>query len=278
MNKYLIVNADDFGLTDGTNKAIIDCFNNGIVRSASIMPTGKAFDGAILLAKQHPQLSVGVHLTLVGEKPVLLSRKVPTLVNMEGNFHNSQKEFIYKYLIRKVSIKEVKDELEAQIAKVSEAGVKLTHLDSHQHLHILPGIIDIVIGLAVKYRIKNIRVPLEWSNASIKPKNFFLNVLSLQARKKILKAGLGCADHFWGLQKSGRINEAALFNFIANCRPGTTEMMCHPAYIDDVYREEYIPYYKETGFIHKPEDEVAALTSKKIIAMLKENGVGLIGF
>lgn len=84
--KLLIVNADDFGLHPAVNRGIIAGHVNGCISSTSIMPGGGAFEDAAALAAAHPRLGVGVHLTLVGEKPVLDPSEVPSLVDGDGRF------------------------------------------------------------------------------------------------------------------------------------------------------------------------------------------------
>jgi predicted glycoside hydrolase/deacetylase ChbG (UPF0249 family) len=278
MNKYLIVTADDFGLTESANKAIIDCFKGGIVRSVSLMANGNAFENAVQSLKQNAGISAGVHLTLVFERPVLGPNEIQSLVREDGRLFQTHNQFIKRYLAHKIRLKEVEDELSAQISKIKDRGIDISHINSHQHLHVLPGIIEIVIGLAVKYRIKNIRVPLEWSYLSMSPNNLFLNILSLRAMKKIQKARLNCIDHFRGSSVSGHLTESSLLNFIMNCKEGVTEIMCHPTYIDEFYQKNYLPHYKRTGYKHEPLKEVAALTSKKIKEEIEKKGIKLIGF
>lgn len=274
MPKLLVVNADDLGMTEGTNNAIIECFRNGIVRSASIIAAGRAFENAVRLCKQNPSLSLGVHLTLVSEKPVLGAGRIPSLVDERGDLTFSNKEFVSRFMLRQIKMSEVMDELDAQIKKTLDAGISVSHLDSHQHLHMLPGVIDITIGLAKKYKIKRIRVP---SEVTLSVKTMGLGLLSLFARKKMKEAGISCADHFWGIKKSGRINERDMLDLAERCQSGLTEVMCHPAYIDDAYRKAYVPYYKSTGFPHDPQGEVAALTSKSVRERLLMNHITLVG-
>ncbi len=278
MSKFLIVNADDLGLTEGTNRAVIDCFNNGIVRSASLMSPGKAFDGAVLLAKQNPGLSIGVHLTLAGERSVATADSVRSLVDGNGNLPQSHKQFIIKYLTRGIALNDVRVELEAQLSKVRDAGIKISHINSHQHLHVLPGIIDIVLELAKKFKIDNIRIPFEGFLTSLSPSMTGLSFLSRAAKRKVIASGLNTTDHFWGIKESGHLNEAALLGIIVRCKPGSTEIMCHPAYKDALYDKVYAPYYAKTGYNHRPEQEVQALTSALVKEKLEKEAVILSGF
>ena len=105
--RKLIVNADDFGLSESVNEGIIEAHLNGIVTSASIMANGRAFNQAIKLCHDNPSLDIGVHLLLVEERPVLAPEKVPSLVSSEGRFHKTSKDFARKYLARRLNLDEI---------------------------------------------------------------------------------------------------------------------------------------------------------------------------
>ena len=97
----LVVNADDFGLNEKVNEAILKSYTNGILRSASLMANGQSFDHAIKIIKSNPKLDIGVHLTLVEEKPVLTVDKLPSLLNENGHFHKHAINFYKKIFFRK---------------------------------------------------------------------------------------------------------------------------------------------------------------------------------
>ena len=148
--KQLIVNADDLGLTPAVNRGIVRAFQNGIVTSASLLVTGGAFEEAVALARQNPKLDVGLHLTLVEERAVLDPDAIPTLVDQSGRFPRTSAEFIRRAILGGISWYEVEREIAAQIALFQKTGLPLSHLDSHQHLHM--GIIT--FSCAVKSSIK----------------------------------------------------------------------------------------------------------------------------
>lgn len=270
--KRLIVNADDFGLSEGINRGISYCFQNGIVTSATVIPTGVAFDHAVGLAKQNPALDIGVHLTLIAEEPVLPSDEVKSLVDKDGCFFDSHITFIWRYLAGKIDLREVASELEAQIDKTIKADIPVTHIDSHRHLHMLPAILETVVSLAKKFNIRGIRVPDGNGWRFFDPKELGLQVLRRQSKKKLIGTGLSFTEHFWGLKEGGKITERDLLDLLDDLSPGVTEIMCHPGYIDEVYRERYANW----GYL--PETEVAALTSEAVKVKLKAMQVGLINF
>ena len=116
------------------------------------------FEEAVEIAKSRPQLGTGVHLTLVDGNPVLPPTEIPSLLMPDGNFFPDHGAFVKQFLKGKISRKEIRRELAAQTDKVLKAGLTPTHIDSHQHLHMLPGIFPLVLTLAAERNIKRVRI------------------------------------------------------------------------------------------------------------------------
>jgi len=272
--KGIIINADDFGLTEGINRGIIDAFSQGIVTRASIMPCAVGFNHAISLIKQNPGLNIGIHLTLVGEKPVSSRDKIGSLLEPDGALYRNHRAFLLKYFSKKIKLDEISHEFECQIKKILDTGVKVNHMDSHQHLHMLPGIFELSIGLAKKYGIKNIRITRQNYLTIGSFREFALvamNSLSLKQHKKKLSASDICfTSNFWGFKKGGLIKEKDLLSFFDRIKPGITEIMCHPGYSD----QEYMRKYSFWGY--NPDEELKALTSQNVKNKLKDKGIELI--
>lgn len=160
--KKLIVNADDFGLHPAINAGIIKGCRDGFITSTSLMCSGAAFDDAVLQAKATPALGVGIHLTLVGGgKPLLQARQLRTLVDEDGLLPADYTVFAKRWYAGRIKKAEVVSELQAQLERGLSCGLEITHVDSHQHLHVLPGIADIVLDLCSAFGIKKIRIPQE---------------------------------------------------------------------------------------------------------------------
>jgi len=133
----IILTADDFGFDDDTVAATIGCFERGALTSATIMPKMAATARAIAYARSHPELSFGVHLTYAGdgiEEPVLRPSMVPSLVGDDGRFLPSNKTRVLA-LMNRLSVAEIERETAAQIEVLVDHGVRLSHVDSHGHLH-----------------------------------------------------------------------------------------------------------------------------------------------
>ncbi len=257
----LIVNADDFGLSEKVNSGIADAFSDGILRSTSLMAGGRAFDHAVSLAGRLPELGVGIHLTLVEEPAIADAHLVPSLLGENGRLHKSAGIFAARYAAGRIKGSEIRKELEAQILKVKAAGIDISHIDSHQHLHMLPGIFQTVLDLAGKHNIKAVRIPREkpaghmWVHPEMLPR--FIQMLVLNTCCKM--AGpppLVSPDRFVGFFYSGQLTVANLKKTLPHLPDhGTCELICHPGEKDpdSPYRHWGYAWEKELAALLDPE-------------------------
>lgn len=171
----IIVNADDLGMTPGTNKAIFDGFDNGIVTHSSIMTNCDYFLEALDGLKTRKDLNIGIHLNLTYGKALNCS----LLYNNEkGIFNLGYMSILVKSILHKDFLSEVEKEFNMQILRALNAGISITHIDSHRHIHLIPGIYSIVVRLALKHDIKRVRIINENildSFSMSKKYNFILN-------------------------------------------------------------------------------------------------------
>jgi len=234
MTAILVVNADDFGLTEGNNRAIVDAHRTGIVTSTSLLANGLAFDHAVSLWRDVPSLGVGVHLTLTEGPPV--ARDVDILLADNGELPLSNQPFVRALLTGKLPRAMIRREFEAQVRKVIEAGIQPTHLDGHKYIHLLPGITAIAIEIARQLAIPVVRVPHGFIDrpSSIKLKRYIglmiLAGMSRLAYRAIRKTGLKSSEHFAGFMDTGHLDQDIIRRLLARPRPGVTELLCHPAY------------------------------------------------
>ena len=278
--REVIFNADDFGLCKSINAGVIESHEKGVVSSASIMVTGEAFDEAAAYAARNKRLDTGLHLALCDGRPVCDPGDVPSLLNGDGKFHAGYAAFVKSYFGGKINLGEVEKEFRAQLAKARAAGLEITHLDSHQHLHALPAILGIVIRLAKENGIRAIRYPDERDVEVISALLEGRTVRSLQrmglsmvcrtARRMLNGAGLESTDHFFGIMEAGRWNSKSLRQTIAALRPGVTEICCHP-------RSEPAPE-KQYDWGYNFKEELAALSSDHLRQFIEEQEVRLTSF
>ena len=271
----LIVNADDFGIAEAVNSGIVDAHDRGIVTSTSIMATGPAFEHAVGLARMRPRLAVGVHLVLTEDRPLTGAEAAATLVGPDGKFAPHIVQLLGWQIRRGISLSEVRRELEAQIVRARDAGIAISHLDGHQHVHVLPGVSRIVAELAAAHGIRAVRYPAE------RVRRYMLHGLKA-ARRVAEQAALGlfCAasplkhlrrsDDFVGFYFGGSLDETNLATVLAGLPPGrTVELMCHPG--GDDTRDE-------RGWRYRWAAERAALTSPRIRDLVAARGVQLVSY
>lgn len=211
----VIVHADDFGLHPALNEGVEQGHREGVVTSASLMPLGPAFEDAVQRAQAMPELDLGLHFTLVG-----LPGFPPTLGT-----------FLSGYVRGAWPARRVADALRGQLDVVR--GLPLSHLDSHQHLHTLPGIMRVVCPLAAEYGIRAVRLPVEGpAQARVPPARraqaAALAAIARLSRRYIAAAGLHTSDHFSGMAVSGHLTAPTLAAYLRNARDGLTEIVCHP--------------------------------------------------
>lgn len=266
----LIVNADDFGISEAVNRGIVDAYDRGIVTSTSLMATGPAFSHAARLARSRPDLAVGVHLVLTEHRPLTGAAAARSLVERDGAFAPHALRLLRKQLRHGISLPEVRRELEAQIRRVRAAGVRISHLDGHQHVHVLPGVAAIVAELAVEHEIRAVRYPAERIRGYMVrgPRRATEQVaLGLICASSPLKA-LRRSDDFVGFFFGGRLNEHNLATVLEQLPDvGTVELMCHPG--DETMRAA-------NGWHYAWAAERDALTSPRIRKLVAQRGIRLV--
>ncbi|HVU48492.1 MAG TPA: ChbG/HpnK family deacetylase, partial [Terracidiphilus sp.] len=160
--RRLIINADDFGLTNGVNRAISGLNCASVLTSTTLMARAGATDAAIELAHASPSLSVGCHVVLVDGDPVLPARAIPSLVDSKtGSFRITLGAFLRQLLTGRIRPEEIEAEARAQIESLQSRGVRITHIDTHKHTHMFPSVLRPVLRAARACGIRAVRNPFE---------------------------------------------------------------------------------------------------------------------
>lgn len=273
MERKLLVNADDFGLSSAINSGILLAHTRGIVRSTSMVASGEAFDEAVAESKGCPALNIGVHLTLVEEAAVAPGDEIPTLAP-QGILPQTYGALVKGVATGRIRLRDIEREFRAQIEKCLGAGLALTHLDSHQHTHAFPNIFSLVLRLSEQYRIPGIRIPRGVPSLAHRSAGRFLPkcVLCVLAHfDAVLPRGSSvAAQHFAGLFETGQLTEAALLHILETMKPGTTELVCHPGQLHSSGR--YMSWNQ------KRQTELATLTSPAIQNAIDRLGIELIDY
>ncbi|MGE5486891.1 MAG: ChbG/HpnK family deacetylase [bacterium] len=257
--KLLVVNADDFGFTHDVNAGIIEAHERGILTSTTLMALGDAFDDAVRLAREHPSLDVGCHLTLV-QGPGLPDG-IPGLVNALA--------------ARRIRPYE---QCRQQIERILSAGIRPTHLDTHKHTHLLPPVLDAVARLSKEFGIPWVRRPFDLpmtgfgAPLAVRAVARSLGFARRRFQRVLARNGCRTTDHFAGFQLTGRFHTAELAALIRRLPEGTTEFMCHPGHCGAGLLAA------RTRLKESRARELEALTSAEVRAALDEAGVRTAAF
>lgn len=282
--RRLIINADDFGLTAGVNRAILEAHEHGVVTSTTLMANSLAFEEAVQLAQSRFSLSTGCHVVLLDGKPLIDPGRLPSLVDgKDGNsFRDGVSGFVLRTLCGRIDPDQVEAETTAQIRKLQSHGIDVSHVDSHKHTHMFPPALQGILRAARTCGVTAIRNPFEvvaanfvrlqrglWKRyAQVKT----LHGLAGYFRKAVAKAGLRTPDGTLGIVATGHLNPD-LFREIADNMPeGTWEFVCHPGYLDADLRSF------ATRLRKSRVEELAVLTSPDTRAALERKGVQLISY
>jgi chitin disaccharide deacetylase len=282
--RRLIVNADDFGLTEGVNRGIVEAHSGGIVTSSTLMANASALDDAIQLAASNPNLSLGCHVVLVDGTPVLDSSRVSTLVNhqRQGQFEEGIAGFAVRALRGRIDADQVEAEVTAQIRKLQSAGVQVSHLDTHKHTHIFPQVLRPILRAGGACGVRAIRNPfgrVAFSQIANRPglwKRYgqvkMLNAWSEAFARTVADAGMSTPDGSLGIVATGAMDERLLRLILENLPEGTWELVCHPGYNDAALQRV------RTRLRDSRAVELQLLTSVAARKWLAQGGVQLISY
>ena len=236
------MNADDFGLTAGVNRAILELHGAGVLTSTTLMARAGATGEAIQLAGATPSLGVGCHVVLVDGTPVLPPEKIPALVERRtGCFRTSIAQFLLRLLTGRVSAAEIEAEAAAQIGVLQSNGLRLTHVDTHKHTHMFPGVLRPVLRAARAAGIRAVRNPFEpvwavratagasWARAA---EVNLLRRLQDRCREIIAEEGFVTTDGTIAVVGTGVLNADTLRSLLRQLPEGTWELVTHPGYND----------------------------------------------
>lgn len=266
--KYVIINADDFGLSDSVNTAIVQSFKEGVLTSASLLINAKRTQQAIELANKNPQLDLGMHLCIVQGKPIAKRKNISTLLDNNGYFSKNHVDFLIKLWRNKINLDEVELEFNQQIKNALEYKLNITHIDTHQHIHMHPQILRILVKLAKKFKIRWIRYPVEipygfnrvlTSFENIKNVSKFTIICAYRFQiKRILKENnISHPDYTMGLYNAGTLNNSAFKQMLSLAQDGVTEIIFHPAIKNEDLSKEFPGGFKNFNW----EEEFRILTN-----------------
>jgi hopanoid biosynthesis associated protein HpnK len=286
--KQLIVNADDFGMAPGVNRAIVQAHRTGIVTSTSLLANGSAFDDAAAAARSNPTLAVGVHLNLTEGRPLSDPAKLGALANAAGDFIGSPEALFFRIVTGRVSLDAAEREFRAQIERVLSAGICPTHLDGHQHVHMWPPMFALTARLASEYGMAGVRSSRErrvdfpglWRrNTRLRGKILMqaaaglgLSFLAVASRGALSAAGVATPDYFYGVSATGYLDRGTLEEVLRDVPDGVSELMCHPGYVDATLE------HVSTRLLRQRETELDAVAGPEARNLAERFGIQLVTY
>ena len=263
--KRLIINADDYGHCDDVNFAVEQVATSGLLGGVSILANGERLGPAMAFLQSHKEISAGVHLNVVEGMPVARAAEVRELVGGDGRFVGIL-QIMKRWILHPIAVfRAVETEWRTQIESLLKYGVRLTHADSHQHLHAFPPAYRCALKLCKEYGIPAIRYPDEGGANS----NRRLQSVALRTSLAVSRAGtpgrsLLSNDCFRGFGRSGGYGLAELIEDLAGIPEGLTELALHPSMCDGV------PYPRISG-----DRERRALLHESFPDLIKQLGIEL---
>ncbi|MDD2501713.1 MAG: hopanoid biosynthesis-associated protein HpnK [Geobacter sp.] len=279
--RELIINADDFGLSSGVNRAVEQAWQQGILTQASLMAGGDAFDEAVVIAKRNPGLQVGLHLTLVQGKPVLPPEKIPGLVAANGYFPDNPVSVGMKLFFDPTIRMQLRCEIEAQILKVKETGLPLSHIDGHLNIQMHPTVFTLLTELMPLHGITSFRITKERLLENLRidrsrllgktVERAIFGSLAHYAETTFKRQEIKTAVEVKGVLNSGCMTEEYLLTVIDRLQPGRSEIYFHPGCLPDAEITRRMPEYKH-------QEELAALLSPKVRERLQQLEITLTNY
>ena len=267
MTRKLIVSADDLGLHEDINRGVLQGHDEGIVTSASIVACGRAFDHACRLVEKRPNIDLGVHLALVEEQPLLGPEVLKTLAP-KRELPRTYRQLFLGLVKGRIDPREIELELGAQIQRVLDAGLSVSHLDSHQHTHFFPQLRGIVLRLAERYHIRGVRAGRRVVPSRTKF-SLLLAPLSRGLHRAARTRGLAMPDSLWLTSPSGRVTVRDFVQGIPTLPEGITEVVVHPG-VDQRALDRQYPAW---GF--KWQQELGAVVATDVRDALNHHKVQL---
>lgn len=270
MSRYLIINADDFGLTEAVSRGIIKAHREGILTSTTYMVNFPWSEEQAGMLAEAPHLGVGVHLNLTTGSPVLPPEQVPTLVTGHGRFSKA-----VLHLLSRVSVKEAQREWSAQVTKaIRILGRTPSHLDTHRYLQGYPPFAEAMIAVAREHRIPAVRCLYPGPDLAMgdlfrswSPTRWVVDRYLRRSAELVRESGLARPD----ATQAGDFDLPGLLRRLDRVREGVTELVSHPGEVDDQLRSlSSMQEHRET--------ELAALTSPEARARAEALGIRLISF
>ena len=266
--KRLIVTADDFGAAAAVNEAVETAFREGILTTASLMTAAPEAEDAVRRAKALPGLAVGLHLVVVRGQATLPASEIPAITDRQGRFDNNLVRAGFRYFFSPRARRQLRAEIRAQFDAFAGTGLALDHANAHNHMHLHPTVLSMMIEVGRDYGLRAVRLPFEPASGVAA---LFLKPWIWLTKRRLHRAGLRHNDTLIGLAATGRMDGTAMIAALSNLPDGVSELMTHPATGPWDGAEP-----EAAGF--RFSDELAALIDPAVRATLEQSGARRICF
>jgi chitin disaccharide deacetylase len=248
--KRLIINADDFGLAPGVNRAVIELQQAGALNSTTLMATAPYFSPAVHLAFAQSSLSVGCHVILVDGSPCLRPSQVPSLLDPRNPalLRPTVGQFVRDLLRGRIRPQEIEAEAVAQIRRIQSSGLTVSHIDSHKHVHAFPEALAPLLGAAQQCGVSCVRNPFEpgWSLRATPSAGALRRAQVYAMRTRRHSWARLTAEHGFittggsiGVLATGVLDQRVLRSLFSAMPDGTWELVCHPGYCDSALEQAH---------------------------------------
>jgi len=279
--KRLILTGDDFGLDVPVNEAVEEAHRRGVLTSASLMVGAEAAADAVERARRLPALKVGLHVVMVEGRPVLPPSAVPDLVDGRGELSTRLAWSGFRLFFLPRVRRQMEAETRAQFRAFRETGLPLDHADAHDHMHLHPTLLGLMLRVGREFGLRAVRLPREPALASWRAAGrglaaratpaVLLSPLLAAMRARLRRAGVRFNDHLFGMRDSGRMEEGLVLRQLRELPEGVSEMHFHAATRATPLLERCMPGYRHQA-------ELAALLSPAVRGAIATSGAKAVAF
>jgi hopanoid biosynthesis associated protein HpnK len=235
-----------------------------------------AAEDAVARAHRLPSLRVGLHVVLVRGRPVLPPDQIPALVGPDGRFSNRLIGAGFRYFLSPAARRQLAAEVRAQFERFRATGLALDHVNAHNHLHLHPTVLKLILEIGADFGLRALRLPYEPFLASWRAvrtglmrriaHDLLMRPMIAVHRRRLVRAGIATNDYVFGINDSGAMDRARILGFLANLPEGVSELYCHPA-------TGAWPQMEAAARHYRVADELAALTDQAVASALFELGI-----
>ncbi len=267
--KRLIVTGDDFGLSLAVNEAVEAAHQNGILTTTCLMVAAPEAADAVARAERLAGLAVGLHIVLVRGRPTLPPAEIPALVGSDGLLHGNLFAAGLRFFFSGAARRHLASEIRAQFDAFHATGLALDHVNAHNHMHLHPTVLGLILKIGRDYGLGAVRLPLEPDGGGIAA--LLLKPWVWLMKSRLKREQVRCNDYLFGMRHTGSMDRDRLLPVLHTLPDGVSEILCHPATGSWQGAEKQAASFRFA-------DELNALVDSDVRSALEQSGARLIAF